>query len=94
VAAGERNAGWRRRDFVTEQQAHEFVRDLKGKPVAVHYDPRHPSRSPPRWRPGRRLFAGFDTTMVGQRPAPALKKSRSGFGPHPIARTFLEEAGE
>jgi hypothetical protein len=29
--AGERNAGWYRRDFATEREAYEFVHDLKGK---------------------------------------------------------------
>ncbi len=40
-----RNAGWYRRDFATEEEAHEFLRDLKGKPVAVHYNPHKPSSS-------------------------------------------------
>jgi len=43
--AGERNAGWYRRDFATEREAYDFVRDLKGKPVAVHYNPHKPSSS-------------------------------------------------
>jgi hypothetical protein len=40
-----RNAGWYRRDFATEGEASEFVRDLKSKPVAVHYNPHKPSSS-------------------------------------------------
>jgi len=45
VVAGERNAGWHRRDLATEDEAYEFVGDLKGKPVMVHYDQHRPSRS-------------------------------------------------
>jgi hypothetical protein len=44
TAAG-RNAGWYRRDFATEREAYEFVHDLKGKPVVIHYNPHRPSSS-------------------------------------------------
>ncbi len=34
-----------KRDFNTDEEALEFQRDLKGKPVAVHYNPNKPSNS-------------------------------------------------
>jgi|SRR5215467_803339 len=36
---GQTEAGFYKREFRTEEEAWEFVRDLKGKPVAVHYNP-------------------------------------------------------
>jgi hypothetical protein len=43
--AGNVNAGFYKREFGTEEEASEFVRDLKGKPVEVHYNPNKPSSS-------------------------------------------------
>jgi hypothetical protein len=43
--AGSVNSGWHRRDLPTELEAPEFVRDLKGKPVAFHYNLNKPSNS-------------------------------------------------
>jgi hypothetical protein len=43
--AGSLEAGWYRRDFPTEQDARDFLRELKGKPLAVHYNPSNPSSS-------------------------------------------------
>ena len=43
--AGGANAGRYRRDFPTNEEAREFVRDLKGKPLAIHYNPDKPSNS-------------------------------------------------
>jgi hypothetical protein len=43
--AGSVEAGWHRRECPTAQEAREFIRDLKGKPVAVHYNPNKPSSS-------------------------------------------------
>src|SRR5882724_6537102 len=37
--AGTLNSGRYKRDFPTEQEADEFVRDLRGKAVVVHYNP-------------------------------------------------------
>src|SRR5580704_12099888 len=37
--AGTPHSGHYRREFPTEHEAEEFVRDLKGKPVAVHCKP-------------------------------------------------------
>lgn len=43
--AGNAGAGLYKREFSTEEEAWEFLRDLKGKPVAVHYNPNNPSSS-------------------------------------------------
>lgn len=43
--AGNVEAGFYKREFSTEEEAREFLRDLKGKPVAVHYNPNKPSTS-------------------------------------------------
>jgi hypothetical protein len=43
--AGTLQSGRYRREFPTEHEAEEFVRDLKGKPVAIHYNAIRPSRS-------------------------------------------------
>ena len=42
---GEPNSSSYKREFGTEQEAWEFTRDLKGKPVAVQYNPNNPSKS-------------------------------------------------
>jgi hypothetical protein len=43
--AGSRNSGRYKRDFPTEKEADEFVRDLKDKAVVVHYNPANSSSS-------------------------------------------------
>jgi hypothetical protein len=43
--AGTLNSGRYKRDFPTEQEAEEFVRDLQGKAMVVHYNPGKPSSS-------------------------------------------------
>jgi hypothetical protein len=43
--AGAPHWGRYRREFPTQHEAEEFVRDLKGKPVAVHCNPTRPSSS-------------------------------------------------
>ena len=43
--AGQVEAGFYNREFGTEKEADEFVRDLKGKSVLVHYNPNKPSKS-------------------------------------------------
>ena len=43
--AGTLQSGCYRREFPTEYEAEEFVRDLKGKPIAIHYNAIRPSRS-------------------------------------------------
>lgn len=42
---GEPNSSSYKREFGTEQEAWEFTRDLRGKPVAVQYNPSKPSKS-------------------------------------------------
>jgi hypothetical protein len=42
---GEREAGRYDREFATAAEAREFLRELKGKSVAVHYNPNKPSSS-------------------------------------------------
>jgi hypothetical protein len=43
--AGNVNSGFYKREFGTEEEAWEFVTDLKGKPVSVQYNPSKPSAS-------------------------------------------------
>lgn len=43
--AGTTNSGRYKRGFPTEQEAKEFVRDLQGTHVVIHYDPNKPPRS-------------------------------------------------
>jgi len=43
--AGNREAGFYKREFGTEGEAAEFVRELQSKPVVVHYNPDKPSVS-------------------------------------------------
>lgn len=38
-------SGVKRREFANEQEAWEFLRDLKSKPVEVHYNPHKPAAS-------------------------------------------------
>jgi Protein of unknown function (DUF3592) len=38
-------SGTSKRPFFSEEEASEFTRDLKGKPVSVHYNPNKPSAS-------------------------------------------------
>ena len=43
--AGVGYSGRYTRDIPTEGEAEEFIRDLQGKPMVVHYNPENPSRS-------------------------------------------------
>src|SRR5271165_2708360 len=43
--AGTLHSGRYKREFPTEHEAEEFVRDLQAKPVAVHFNSNHPSSS-------------------------------------------------
>lgn len=45
VVAGKTETGSYRREFISEDEALEFVRDLRGKPVTVHYKTDKPSVS-------------------------------------------------
>jgi Protein of unknown function (DUF3592) len=43
--AGKTEAGFYKRQFAAEAEASEFLRDLRGKPVSVQYNPNKPSQS-------------------------------------------------
>lgn len=43
--AGNIEGGWDCRSFPKSDEAYEFMRTIKGKPVAVHYNPKKPSIS-------------------------------------------------
>jgi hypothetical protein len=60
--AGTVNSGRYKREFPTEHEADEFVRDLQDKAVAVHYDPAKPSSS---------ALLDPDVEVVQQNRAPA-----------------------
>jgi Protein of unknown function (DUF3592) len=79
---GDVEAGFYKREFGTENEASEFVRDLKGKPVAVHYNPDKPSSSTV-------LGASIDTLLQTRAPRPvwelnASSRSDCGFRTMPI----------
>jgi len=61
--AGTLNSGRYKRDFPTEQEADEFVRDLQGKAVVVHYNPDRPSSS-------ALLVPDIDGVLQNRPPAP------------------------
>ena len=44
-AIGARYTGTYKREFGTNEESHDFIRDLDGKALTVQYDPTHPSRS-------------------------------------------------
>jgi hypothetical protein len=60
--AGNFHAGRYKRDFATEEEAWDFLRDLKGKPVSVRYSPDKPSTS-------ALLDAEVDTLLQARPPA-------------------------
>jgi Protein of unknown function (DUF3592) len=68
--AGNVNAGFYKREFGTEEEASEFVRDLKGKPVAAHYNPNKPSSS-------TLSEASIETLLQARAPKPAWELSAS-----------------
>jgi hypothetical protein len=68
--AGNVNAGFCKREFVTEEEASEFVRDLKGKPVVAHYNPNQPSSS-------TLSEASIETLLQTRAPKPAWELSAS-----------------
>jgi Protein of unknown function (DUF3592) len=67
---GTLNSGRYRRDFPTEQEADEFVRDLRGKPVAVHFNSNRPSSS-------ALLEPDIEALQQNRPPAPASDLFRS-----------------
>ena len=64
--AGGLEAGWYRREFATYPDAREFIRDLKGKPVAVNYHPNNPARS-------SLSQSSLDFLLANRAPAPAAE---------------------
>jgi hypothetical protein len=62
--AGSSHSGRYKREFPTEHEAEEFVRDLKGKPVAVHCNSTSPSSS-------ALLEPDIDVPLQNRAPAPA-----------------------
>lgn len=64
---GNVEAGFYKRDFRTEEEAWEFLRDLKGKPVAVHYNPNKPSTS-------TLSEPSIETLLQTRAPKPATEK--------------------
>ena len=62
--AGNSHSGRYKREFPTEHEAEEFVRDLKGKPVAVHCNSTSPSNS-------ALLEPDIDVLLQNRAPAPA-----------------------
>jgi hypothetical protein len=66
--AGNVNAGFYKREFGTEEEASEFVRDLKGKPVVAHYNPNKPSSS-------TLSEASVETLLQTRAPKPAWELS-------------------
>jgi hypothetical protein len=67
---GNVEASFYKREFGTEEEAAEFVRDLKGKPVAVHYNPNKPSSSTV-------SEASIETLLQTRAPRPAWELSAS-----------------
>jgi hypothetical protein len=68
--AGNVEAGFYKRDFGTEGEASEFVRELKGKPVVVHYNPNKPSAS-------TLSEASIESLLQTRAPKPAWELSAS-----------------
>jgi hypothetical protein len=68
--AGNIEAGFYRREFGTEGEASEFVRELKGKPVVVHYNPNKPSAS-------TLSETSIETLLQARAPKPAWELSAS-----------------
>jgi hypothetical protein len=62
LVGGTVHSGHYKCDFPTEQEAVEFVRDLEGRPIPVHYNPNRPSSS---------ALLKSDTEILLQSRAPA-----------------------
>jgi hypothetical protein len=67
---GKVEAGFYKREAGTEAEASEFVRDLKGKPVVVHYNPEKPAS-------GVLSEASIETLLQTRAPRPAWELSAS-----------------
>lgn len=80
--AGTPHSGRYRREFPTEHEAEEFVRDLKGKPVAVHFNSNHPSNS-------ALLEPDIEGLQQNRPPAPASESFQSANSVPNWIRPFL-----
>ena len=73
-SAGEgRESGRFQRKFASERSAHEFVRDLKGKPIMVRYDPNR------RWRSWL-LETDLELLLRNRTPAKVPEAPIASFG--------------
>jgi hypothetical protein len=80
--AGTPYSGRYKREFPTEPEAEEFVRDLKGKPVSVHCDSNRPSSS-------ALLEPDIEVLLQNRPPAPASESFRSANSVPQWIRPFL-----
>jgi hypothetical protein len=80
--AGTPHSGRYRREFPTEHEADEFVRDLKGKPVAIHFNSNRPSSS-------ALLEPDIEGLQQNRPPAPASDLFRSANSVPVWIRPFL-----
>ena len=80
--AGTPHSGRYRREFPTEHESDEFVRDLKGKPVAIHFNSNRPSSS-------ALLEPDIEGLQQNRPPAPASDLFRSANSVPDWIRPFL-----
>ena len=78
-ANGNAQSGIYKRVFSSEQEAWEFLRDLKDKSVAVHYNPNKPSAS-------TLSEQSIETLLQSRSPKPAI----DSFAPNPIPPFFTK----
>jgi hypothetical protein len=71
-----------KRGFGTEDEAWDFVRDLKGKPIAVHYNPDKPSAS-------ALSEPSIDTALQNRAPEPASSRPAPTKSISPLLAPFL-----
>jgi hypothetical protein len=80
--AGTSHSGRYKREFPTEHEAEEFVRDLKGKPVAVHCNSTSPSSS-------ALLEPDIDVLLQNRAPAPVADFPSAAHSVPEWIRPFL-----
>jgi hypothetical protein len=64
AVGGQKYSGTYRRDFGSQAEASEFIRELRGKPVSLHYNPDKPSKSVP-------AESSIETLLRSRPPRPA-----------------------
>jgi hypothetical protein len=79
--AGTSHSGLYRRELPTQNEAEEFIRDLKGKPVAIHYHSTSTSSS-------ALLEPDIEALLQNRAPASSVSFAEPNFVPHWI-RPFL-----